>query len=84
MLLGRKTHDKTMTTKRFKIGDMECVNCAMTIDDTLENIDGISTVKTTYFTSETKVTFDPKIISSTRIITLIKDAGYSAAILLLN
>ena len=67
-----------MTKKKFKITDMHCSSCALTIDMDLEDLDGVSKAQTSYAKSETEIEFDPQKISEQIILETIKKSGYSA------
>jgi copper chaperone CopZ len=62
----------------FKISDMDCVSCAITIDGDLEDREGIKESKTNYAKAQTEVTFDPQKVSEKEIISVIKKTGYTA------
>jgi len=62
----------------FTITDMECVSCSITIDNDLEDSDGVKTAKTNYVKAQTEVTFDSTKVSEKEIIAIIKQAGYTA------
>lgn len=63
---------------------MDCVNCAVTIDGDLEDIEGVKKAQTNYAKAQTAVTFDPKKVSEKRIIERIKEAGYNAKPVIIN
>ena len=67
-----------MIKKVFKIVDMDCVSCAITIDGDLEEKEGVKTSKTNYAKAQTEVEFDSKKISEREILTIIKKTGYTA------
>ena len=46
-----------MTREKLKISGMRCASCAMTIDEELEELDGVTEAKTSYRKQVTKVTF---------------------------
>lgn len=64
--------------KRFKITDMHCSSCALTIDMDLEDLDGIKQAKTSYAKAETEIALDPKKLNNEKVIQTIKVSGYSA------
>lgn len=67
--------------KRFKIKNMHCSSCALSIDFDLEDTLGIRSSKTSYVKSESEVEFDADLINEQRIIELIKKTGYSAEVI---
>jgi Cu+-exporting ATPase len=61
----------------FKIIDMHCTSCSITIDGDLEDAEGITSARTSYAKAVTEVEFDPKIINETEIREIIKATGYT-------
>lgn len=66
--------------KKFKILDMHCSSCALTIDMDLEELDGVKKAQTSYAKAETKIEFDPEKISDELILETIKKSGYKAVL----
>lgn len=64
----------------FKIVDMDCVACAITIDGDLEEKKGVEDAKTNYAKAQTEVTFDPKKVTEKEILEIIKKTGYTAKV----
>lgn len=64
----------------FKIIDMDCVACSLTIDGDLEDADGVKGARTSYAKAVTEVEFDPEKISEKEILKIIKQAGYTAEV----
>jgi copper chaperone CopZ len=62
----------------FKIVDMDCVSCSISIDGDLEDSEGVKKARTSYAKSLTEVEFDPEKISEEEILKVIKQAGYTA------
>jgi len=62
----------------FKIIDMHCTSCAMTIDGDLEDTGKVKSSKTSYAKGETEVEFDPEKINEKEILEIIKKTGYTA------
>ncbi|TSC65499.1 MAG: copper-transporting P-type ATPase [Microgenomates group bacterium Gr01-1014_80] len=67
-----------MIRKKFKITDMHCSSCALTIDMELEDLDGVKQAKTSYARAETEVEVDPEKVSDSLILNTIKQSGYEA------
>jgi P-type Cu+ transporter len=67
--------------KKFKICDMHCTSCAMSIDFDLEDIDGIKKAITSYTKSETEVEFEDSKLNDKKIIEIIKNTGYEAQVI---
>lgn len=64
--------------KKFKILDMHCSSCALTIDMDLEDLDGVKKAQTSYARAETEIEFDPEKVSDELILETIKKTGYNA------
>lgn len=67
-----------MIKKKFKVQDMHCSSCALTIDIDLEGVDGVSKSNTSYGKGEVEVELDPNKVSDKLILDTIKKSGYSA------
>lgn len=63
----------------LKISGMHCASCAMDIDMTLEEMDGILEASTSYARSETQVKFDPDRVNEDKITGIIKTVGYDVS-----
>jgi len=68
----------TPTTLTFAVTGMHCASCGMLIDDTLEDLPGVTRSQTSVKASRTTVTADPTQITTDEIITAISEAGYAA------
>jgi Cu+-exporting ATPase len=64
----------------FKISGMHCTSCAMNIDGSLEDTNGIKEATTFYAKSITKVEFDPAIMNEDKILAVIKNTGYTGTL----
>lgn len=69
----KKTNGEQIT---LKIKGMHCTSCAMNIDGTLEDADGVLSSETSYAKSKVTVSFDPKKINQEKIAEIIADEGY--------
>ncbi len=63
----------------LKIVGMHCTSCALTIDDALEEKEGVITASTSYAAAQVKVRFDPKVVSIHQLKQVIAELGYSVA-----
>ncbi|MDO8619274.1 MAG: heavy-metal-associated domain-containing protein [Candidatus Daviesbacteria bacterium] len=66
--------------KKFKITDMHCSTCSLTIDMDLEELEGIKQSRTSYAKAETEVEFDPEKVNDEEILETVKKAGYTATL----
>lgn len=67
-----------MIKKKFKISGMHCTSCAMNIDGELEDA-GVKSANTSYAKQECEVQYDEKQLNESKIIEIIKTAGYTAS-----
>ncbi|MBU1323566.1 cation transporter [Patescibacteria group bacterium] len=61
----------------FSLSGLHCVNCALNIDNSLEDLPGVLKVQTNYPKSQTKVEFDPQKITPVKLVKTIKSLGYN-------
>ena len=66
-----------MIKKKFKITDMHCSSCALTIDMTLEDLEGVKKSQTSYAKGEVEVELDPVKVKEEEVIEVVKKAGYT-------
>ncbi len=67
-----------MMKEKLKVKGMHCGSCAMSIDDGLEELDGVKEAKTSYRKQVTEVLFDETRVSLNRIQDTIQALGYEA------
>lgn len=67
-----------MVKKRFKISDMHCTSCAISIDFDLEDLEGVKEAKTSYAAQICEIEFDEDKISGQKIVEIIQKSGYTA------
>jgi Cu+-exporting ATPase len=65
----------------FNITGMSCVNCAITIQNTLKAIDGIDDVVVNFASEKAHVIYSQNNMNSDVLIKAIKEAGYGASVL---
>lgn len=65
-------------TVRLATTGMHCGSCAMLIDMTLGDLDGVAGVKTDYVSGVSTVTYDPARLSVDDLIAAVRAAGYEA------
>ena len=58
---------------------MHCTSCAMDIDGTLEDTDGVVEANTNYAKQETEVKFDTEKVDKDKISSAISSLGYSTS-----
>ncbi|MBI2020855.1 heavy-metal-associated domain-containing protein [Candidatus Daviesbacteria bacterium] len=67
-----------MIKKKFKITDMHCTSCAISIDFDLEDLEGVKSAKTSYAASVCEIEFDTNKLDDQKILENIKKSGYTA------
>lgn len=60
----------------LQINGMHCVSCGMNIDNELEEIGGVLQAETNYANSQTKVKYNPMLVSVNKIKDAISKLGY--------
>ncbi len=63
---------------KLKIEGMHCTACAIDIDFTLEDLEGVNSAYTNYAKQETEVEFDEEKIPLKQIMATIQKTGYTA------
>ena len=62
----------------FAVTGMHCSSCGLLVDDTVEELDGVSRSQTDSRRDRTVVRADPAVASVESIVAAIADAGYQA------
>ena len=65
---------------KLKISGMHCSSCAMNIDFDLEDLDGITSAKTSYAKEVCEVDFDEEKVKVEDIISSVEKTGYKAEV----
>jgi copper chaperone CopZ len=65
-----------MIKRVFRIRDMHCTMCSMTIDGALEDLPGVQEANTSFIRAQTEVTYDPSTVSVEALVAAIRQAGY--------
>jgi len=65
-------------TSRLKTTGMHCRSCSMMVDMTVDEIEGVSEVRTDHASGETVLTYDDTQTNLEEIIAAIRGAGYDA------
>jgi len=60
----------------IRIDGMHCASCAISVDDTLEALDGVHSSKTSYARSLVKIDHDPERVNAHHLHDAITQAGY--------
>ena len=68
----------SQVTSQLKTTGMHCGSCAMLIDMTVGDIEGVDSVSTDYATGTTIVTYEAEAISLDDIVRSIRSVGYDA------
>lgn len=71
---------KKHTATTLQIIGMHCTSCAMNIDFTLEDIDGINEARTDYVRQTTVILYDDTKINIEEMIAVITKLGYEAIV----
>jgi copper chaperone CopZ len=66
-----------MTKAKFRVPDMHCSSCAMTLEGMEDDIEGVKRVDASYHKQQVEIEFDEKVISSVQITAAASDLGYT-------
>lgn len=69
----KKTRGSSIT---LKLSGLDCVACSLNIDESLEEIHGVITSKTSYAKQLSQITYDPKLVSPSKFRDVIQSLGY--------
>jgi Cu+-exporting ATPase len=67
--------------KRLKITGMKCAECAQTIKNSLEKVDGVDSALVDFDTDEATIMFEGSGPNDEALITAVKDSGYTADVI---
>ncbi len=67
-----------MKTVSFRVPNMHCSGCALTLEGLEDEVDGIRSVKASYRQQTMEVTFDESRVTPAHIIAAAKEHGYDA------
>lgn len=67
-----------MTKTKLKVSGMHCGSCALTIDDTLEELEGVTKSSTSFARGRTKLEYEESLIDLDTVRSIIADLGYQA------
>lgn len=68
------------TTHIFRVDGMHCASCSLLIDDTLEDLPGVSRSHTELKAGRSTVQLDTSVTDAQQVIDAITDLGYTAAV----
>jgi copper chaperone len=68
------------STHVFRIEGMHCGSCSLLIDDTLEDLPGVSRSQTELKSRRSTIQLDTAVTDAQQVIDTITDLGYTAAV----
>ncbi|MBD3886150.1 cadmium-translocating P-type ATPase [Phormidium tenue FACHB-886] len=71
------TQTPALKTQQLQVGGMDCASCAMKIENSLQQLEGVAEVSVSVATERLTVSYDPQQVSETEIQTRVKALGYS-------
>jgi copper chaperone CopZ len=69
-----------MIKKTFKVSDMSCTNCAMTLESLEDVLEGVKEINASYHKLEMIVEYDETKLTDDQIIAAAKKKGYHAVL----
>ena len=67
-----------MIKKTFKVSDMSCSNCAMTLESLEDTLPGVKEINASYHKLEMVIEYDESQLTDEQIIAAVKKKGYTA------
>lgn len=67
-------------TITLELGGMHCAACAATIQKALRGADGVAAADVNFAVAQARVTFRPQETGADRLVEVVRDAGYQAAV----
>jgi len=67
-----------MTKTKLKVSGMHCASCAVSIDDSLEDLEGVRKASTSFARGRTKLEFDQTTVDLETVRSVIGELGYQA------
>ena len=71
---------KNNHTISFKLSGLHCTSCAVNIDLSLEELEGIINANTSYQKSQVQVQYNPEKIDPKKIQKVLSDLGYESVL----
>ncbi len=68
-----------MAKQVFRVLDMHCTNCAMTIEGLEDDLPGVKSVRASYRSGTVEVEYDEKRVTEAKIRESIAQLGYTAS-----
>ena len=79
-LLIRTEEEDTVKKKTYKVNDMTCASCAMTVEKALQKVQGVENASVNIATEMASVVIDPGIVSERDMAQAVSNAGYELVI----
>lgn len=73
---NKKSNSSELSTATFQLSGLHCSSCSLTIDNALEDLEGVNGASTSYAKSEVVVKFNPNKIGIQQLKSAIQAAGY--------
>jgi copper chaperone len=67
-----------MTKTKLKVSGMHCGNCALSVDDALEELEGVKKSSTSFARGRTKLEYDETKVDLDTVRSVIAELGYQA------
>lgn len=80
ILTGGEQVAQASAMTELNVSNLSCGSCVSKIQNALGGIDGVGQVSVSVTNGRSQVTYDPALISSTKIAKVVTDAGYPASV----
>ncbi|HEX8228932.1 MAG TPA: heavy metal translocating P-type ATPase [Chloroflexia bacterium] len=76
MITTRKNHT-TDTTEKLRISGMDCADCAISIEKSLEMVPGVRSVSVSFGAGTAQVSYDPAVATHDALVKRVSELGYN-------
>ncbi|XP_059441994.1 probable copper-transporting ATPase HMA5 [Corylus avellana] len=80
-LIEDEVNDRSTQVCRMRINGMTCTSCSSTVESALQAIHGVQKARVALATEEAEVHYDPKVVSSNKLLETIKDTGFEGILI---
>ncbi|XP_008787477.2 copper-transporting ATPase HMA5 [Phoenix dactylifera] len=80
-LIKEEVKEKPTLICRLRIKGMTCTSCSSTIESALQAIAGVRKALVALATEEAEICYDPKLVSPTQLMEVVKDTGFESILI---
>ncbi|KAG1362649.1 copper-transporting ATPase HMA5 [Cocos nucifera] len=80
-LIKEEVKEKSTPICRLRIKGMTCTSCSSTIESALQAVSGVQKALVALATEEAEIRYDPKHVSTNRLLEVVEDTGFEAILI---